>query len=85
MSQMTWSPPLLPAGWHQGGCLKKTCLCMPGLLLPFLLVSASGCSWKQGIMLGRLLEDPVLLFLCLKAISSADFEGQKVAFKRKTT
>lgn len=34
---------------------------------------------KWGIMLARLLEDPVLLFLCGKVLSNAAFEVVKVA------
>lgn len=62
-----------------GRLLGKTCLFVLGLLLPVLLVSTLGCSQKQGIMLAKLSEDPILLFLCLKAISSAGFEVEKVA------
>lgn len=43
--------------------------------------AAVGYSQTQGIMLGRPSKDPVLVFKCLKVISSADYEVDKTAWR----
>lgn len=92
MIQMTWGYSTLTCCLASGTLLRKKCLCMLGLLFPFLLVSTREYCQKHA---GCTFQGPALLFLsqsfqqCTfcrregKAFSSAQFEGGKVTWRER--
>lgn len=82
MIQMPWSYTTHTFCLASGTLLRKKCLCMLDLLFTFLLVSTWEYCQKQGVMLAGL-SKAQYYYLCLKAFSSALFEGEKVAWRER--